>query len=306
MYSLNDLFLESRWCVIHGDNLAIMRLLPSASVDLVYMDPPFCTGTDFGAFDDRWKWTEESREAANDLPIRVCSSIGFFSNQLGHGAELAYLVHLAQRFIELERVAKSTTNIVIHVDERLAHYVRLLLDASLPRHKWSSSVVWRYRRWPAKAKRFQHMHDVLFHYAGQDATFNELRLDGVSESTKSTFGTKKQRVIVNGGQRKTSTTDEETEGPPLSDVWDLPIVAPSGHERQRGGRYPTQKSEALLDRIILALSNPGDVVLDPNAGSGTSGARAIKHGRKWIGIDSSQVAVDVTTRRLRAVTEAAS
>jgi site-specific DNA-methyltransferase (adenine-specific) len=298
MYSLNDLFLKSQWRMIHGDNLGNMRLLPTASIGLVYMDPPFCTGKDFGAFDDRWEWSDDLWETI-DGP--VYAAILFFCTRLGKGPELAYLVHLAQRFVEMERVAKSTSNIVVHVDERLSHYVRLLLDASLPRHKWSGSIVWRYRRWPAPAKRFQHMHDVLLHYAGQSATFNELRLDGVSESTKSTFGTKKQRAVVNDGHRRTSTTNENTDGPPLSDVWDLPIVAPSGHERKRGEGYPTQKSEALLDRVILALSKPGDVVLDPNAGSGTSGVCSIKHGRKWIGIDSSQVAVDVTSRRLRCV-----
>lgn len=301
MYSLSDLFLESQWCMIHGDNLGNMRLLPSASVDLVYMDPPFCTGKDFGAFDDRWKWTTSDAVSMQSLPHVMRPELGIIERRYGRGAELAYLVHLAQRFVELERVAKSASNIVVHVDERLSHYVRLLLDASLPRHAHSSSVVWRYRRWPTSAKRFQHMHDVLLHYAGQNATFNELRLDGVSESTKATFGTKKQRAIVNGGHRKTSTLDEETEGPPLSDVWELPIVAPSGHERKRGEGYPTQKPEALLDRIILALSKPGDVVLDPNAGSGTSGACAIKHGRRWIGIDSSEKAVETTTRRLRCL-----
>jgi site-specific DNA-methyltransferase (adenine-specific) len=302
MQFVDVLARAKQWEMVYGDNLEVMRKTPPACVDLVYMDPPFCTGKDFGAFDDRWKWTTIPYHYDRcELPEATKEVINVLDRRLGKCPELAYLVHLAQRFVEIKRLAKPTANIVVHVDERLAHYVRLLLDTALTNHHWSSTIIWRYRRWPAPARRFQHMHDVLLHYTGDGAVFNELRLDGVAKSTKATFGTRKQKAIVKNGRRATSTLDEETLGPPLADVWELPIVAPSGNERKSAYGYPTQKPEALLDRIVLALSNPGDVVLDPNAGSGTSGARAVAHGRRWLGIDSSVVAVDVTTKRMGEV-----
>lgn len=89
--------------------------------------------------------------------------------------------------------------------------------------------------------------------------------------------------------------DEQSVGPPLSDVWDIPVVAPSGHERTG---YPTQKPDALLERVVLSFSNEGDTVLDPYCGSGTTLAVAEKHGRKWIGMDASDVAIETSLRRL--------
>ena len=287
------------WALERGDNLAVMRTMPAASVNLAYLDPPFCTGKDFGAFDDRWEWTtipcHYDRLA---LPERTRDTIGFFDKQLGKSPELAWLVHIAERLIATRRVLRNSGVLVLHIDPRLEHCVRLLCDVALNGFTWQNTVIWRYRRWPAPAKRFQRMHDVLLVYAGEGSTFNELHLDGVAQSTRETFGTRKQKAIVKNGQRATSTIDEETKGPPLADVWEVPIIAPSGNERKRGERYPTQKPEALLERVILSLSNPGDTVLDPYCGSGTSGAVCERLGRRWIGIDSGEVAERVTTERM--------
>jgi DNA modification methylase len=160
--------------------------------------------------------------------------------------------------------------------------------------------VWRYRRWPAPGKRLQRMHDTLLVYAASGAhTFRALHgYEPLADSTQRTFGTSRQRAVIRDKQRtKSETTDEQSTGPLLSDVWDIPVVAPSGHERTG---YPTQKPEALLERLILSFSNEGDTVLDPYCGSGTTLAVAETNGREWIGVDASDVAIETTLRRLGA------
>jgi site-specific DNA-methyltransferase (adenine-specific) len=132
------------------------------------------------------------------------------------------------------------------------------------------------------------MHDVLLFYTRAPSTIHTFHTlygyEDLAESTKKTFGTKKQRADFSAGHRKPGLTDEETLGPPLSDVWEIGVIAAKGKERLG---YPTQKPEALLERIILAASNEGDLVLDPFCGSGTTLGVAERLGRKWIGIDRS-------------------
>lgn len=287
------------WSFTRGDNLTVMRDLPAASVDLAYLDPPFCTGKDFGAFDDRWTLNETTIAAWRALPHAPRTVIDLLHDIVGVTG-MAWLVHIAERLIATRRLLRDSGVLVLHIDPRLEHCVRLLCDVTLHGFTWQNTVIWRYRRWPTKAKRFQRMHDVLLVYAGEGFTFNELHLDGVAASTRETFGTRKQKAIVKNGQRATSTIDEETLGPPLADVWEVPIIAPSGNERKSAQKYPTQKPESLLERVILSLSNPGQTVLDPYCGSGTSGVVAEPHGRHWIGIDSGEMAERVTRERMEA------
>jgi len=121
----------------------------------------------------------------------------------------------------------------------------------------------------------------------------------LAASTIATWGTTKQRAVFEkGGKRaRSSRTAEATAGVPMGDVWDIGVLAPVARERTG---YPSQKPEALLDRIVMALSDPGDLVLDPYAGSGTTLAVAAKRGRRFLGIDQSEVALETTLARLRA------
>src|SRR5262249_17161107 len=111
-----------------------------------------------------------------------------------------------------------------------------------------------------------------------------------------TFGTKKQRADFSSGHRKPSIEDKETDGPPLSDVWEVGIIAPISHERTG---YPTQKPEKLLERIILASSEEGQVVLDPFRGCGTAIATAERPRRRWIGIDVTHLAINIIRERMK-------
>jgi DNA modification methylase len=278
--------------LIQGDNWAALRALESslrASVALAYLDPPFFTGRVHSrvardrdrhsgkilraispAFDDRWA----------DLP--------------------SYLRALRERLEQVRPLLLPTGCIVVHVDPRTSHYVKVLCDEVFGEDAFASEIVWRYRRWPSKTPNFQRVHDVLLRYVRdpkRTPRFVQL-FEPPSASTLTTWGEGKQRAIVDGEGRRTrsSATQELSPGVPLGDVWEIGIIAPVAKERTG---YPTQKPEALLKRLISACTRPGDIVLDPYAGSGTTLAVAAALGRKAIGIDESPVAIEVAHARLR-------
>jgi site-specific DNA-methyltransferase (adenine-specific) len=172
------------------------------------------------------------------------------------------------------------------------------MDAVFGKDRFQNEVIWSYRRWPTKARRFQRMHDsILFYSASQEpGTFNVLYQPPTASSMKR-WGTAKQKVTFDesGVRNPTLETDEDSEVP-LNSVWQLPIIAPVSKERLG---YPTQKPVALLERIISASSNPGDVVLDPFCGCGTTVHAAEKLGRQWIGIDITHLSVALIERRLK-------
>jgi site-specific DNA-methyltransferase (adenine-specific) len=143
------------------------------------------------------------------------------------------------------------------------------------------------------------MHDVLLFYTASpdnQHTFHTLYgYEKLAPSTLKTFGTKKQRADFSSGHRKPGVEEEETQGPPLSDTWEVGVIAASGRERTG---YPTQKPEALLERVLRASSNEGDLVLDPFCGCGTTLAVAHKLARRFIGIDAAPHAIDICRKRL--------
>jgi site-specific DNA-methyltransferase (adenine-specific) len=188
---------------------------------------------------------------------------------------------------------------VVHVDPRTSHYVKVLCDEIFGEECFASEIVWRYRRWPSKTPNFQRVHDVLLRYrrdASASPRFHQL-YEPLAPSTVATWGTNKQRAVFGKGGRRerSSTTAAPTEGAPMGDVWDIGVIAPVARERTG---YPAQKPEALLERLIRALTDPGDRVLDPYAGSGTTLAVAARLGRRFVGIDRSDVALSTIHARL--------
>jgi DNA modification methylase len=276
--------------LIHGDNLVALRALAmthAGAVTLGYLDPPFFTGRVFDhiergtrvrrtAFDDRW--TDRA----------------------------AYLEALAPRIEQMRILLAPHGSIVIHVDPKTSHYVKVLCDEIFGEDAFASEIVWRYRRWPSKTANFQRVHDVLLRYRkdpGAPPRWNQL-YEPLAASTLATWGTKKQRAVfaegANGSVRRTrsSSTTEPTAGAPMGDVWEIGVIAPVAHERTG---YPSQKPEALLERLMTALSVPGDLVLDPYAGSGTTLAVAARLARRFVGIDASVLAIDTIRKRLAAL-----
>jgi DNA modification methylase len=315
--SLPHLRAQYNGTLFVGDNLDMMREhLPSGSVDLVYLDPPFQSGRTYHvytgvhaaqpgpmAFDDTWafgphtQWSLDKLVRDHDVLGRALMGLFGF---LGECDMMAYIVTMAERLVEIHRVLRETGGVFLHCDPTASHYLKIVMDAIFGHECFRNEIVWRYRRWPTKARRFQRMHDVILFYARSATgyhTFHTLYgYEELAESTKKTFGTKKQRADFSAGHRKPGLTDEETLGPPLSDVWEIGVIAAKGKERLG---YPTQKPEALLERIILAASNEGDVVLDPFCGSGTTLSVAQRLGRNWIGIDRSLEARRTVETRMR-------
>ena len=305
-----------------GDNLTVLRRhVADASVDLVYLDPPFQSGKDYSgafeprgearceqrskteAFKDTWRWGPEAEASYRDVqatPGRAATALRSLREMLGESDVLAYLAMMTPRLVELRRVMKPTASLYLHCDSAASHYLKAMLDSVFGPACFRNEVVWRYRRWPARAHRFQRMHDALLFYTatpGASHTFHTLYgYETLAASTLKTFGTKKQRADFSSGHRKPSVEDAETAGPPMSDVWEVGVVAPIAKERTG---YPTQKPEALLERVIRASSNPGDVVLDPFCGCGTTIAVAERLGRRWLGIDREPIATSLVRKRMQ-------
>lgn len=305
--------------LFYGDNLPILReYIPDESIDLIYLDPPFNSNRTYNilfkqesgqdseaqiaAFEDTWHWNQTAEETYHELvtaaPPNVGQMIGALRGFIGQNQMMAYLVMMAARLVELHRVLKPTGSLYLHCDPTASHYLKLILDIVFSsKDTFRNEIIWHYQRWPAKQKNFQRMHDVILFYskAYRKNTFNTL-LEPLSAGTLKRWKGKKSIVEYEGDVRLvTKMTDVESPGRPMDDVWDIPVINSQAKERLG---YPTQKPVALLERIITASSNPGDVVLDPFCGCGTTIAAAQKLGRRWIGIDITYLSIALQKNRL--------
>jgi len=303
----------------YGDNLDILRrYVQDESVDLVYLDPPFKSNQDYNvlfveqngsrskaqirAFDDTWRWdlgAAEAYERIVEAGGGPAEAMMAFRKLLGQSDMLAYLVMMAPRLVELRRVLKPTGSIYLHCDPTASHYLKLLMDSIFGPHNFLNEIIWHYRKWPAGKYTFQRNHDVLFFYArsaSRRRTFNQLHM-ARAESTLRRFGTARIRsTFDDAGRRLPSQTESRpSEGVRQDDVWDIGRVPPVKQ------LFPTQKPEALLQRIIKASSRKGDTVLDPFCGCGTTIVVAQALQRRWIGIDITHLAVTLIKHRLRDV-----
>lgn len=275
--------------LVAGDNLLAMDALLAryeGRVDLIYIDPPFATGTDF-AFDAR---------IGDDALARGRAGLAYAD---AWGCTGAYLSAMADRLERMKALLADTGTIFVHCDWHVGHLLRCVLDEVFGADAFKNEIVWRYRRWPAKTRVFQRMHDVIFWYGKQPGdrhTWNP-SFEPLAPSTLATWGTRRQVADFSTGRRRPSQTDEESPGAPMSDVWDIGIVAPIARERLG---YPTQKPEQLVRRILEAATRPGDLVADFFCGSGTTLAVAEKLGRRWIGCDRGAAALKTTHARLLA------
>lgn len=275
--------------VVAGDNLQALRALTgefAERVTLAYVDPPFLTGKQHHR-------VSRKRRAKGDV-VRT-ERVAFDDRWAGLGS---YLDALRERLAAIRALLADHGSLVVHVDPKTSHYVKVMCDEIFGLDAFSSEIIWRYRRWPAKTANFQRVHDVLLRYVKNPQCpprFNQL-YEPLAPSTLATWGTRKQRAVTNkdGRRVRSSTTAKATPGAPMGDVWEIGIVAPVARERTG---YPTQKPEALLSRLVSSLTDPGDWVLDPYLGSGTSLVTAAKLKRQAIGIDQSQEALEVVSER---------
>ena len=264
-----------------GENLAVLAGLPSDSFQLIYIDPPFNTGK-------VQKRLTLATESGGDGGDRIGFGGRRYSNRLL--AESSYrdqfddfLGFLQPRLVEAHRVLARTGTLYFHIDYREAHYCKLLLDEIFGRESFLNEIIWAYDygarakgRWPAK-------HDTILVYVKdpQQYWFDAEEVD-------------REPYMAPG----LVTPEKAARGKLPTDVWWHTIVPTNGREKTG---YPTQKPEGIVRRMVLASSRPGDSCLDFFSGSGTLGAVAAKHGRRFVLVDENPEAVRVSLARIRAL-----
>ena len=298
----------------YGDCLDIMAGFPDGYIDLICLDPPFNSNRNYNnifkgsglktdaqikAFDDTWEWNAQSAERVERVKNAVANPaskvIAGFEGFIPRSKMLSYTSYMAERLFTMHRILKETGSIYLHCDPYASHYLKLIMDAIFGEKNFRNEIVWSYRRWPVKGNDFQRMHDIILRYSRGDTwEWNQI-YESKAKSTLKVFGNKVVKSAYDsvGNRIPSETTDQESKGVPLRDVWDIGIIAPSAKERLG---YPTQKPLALYERIIKASSNPGDLVLDPFAGCGTTIEAAAKNGRDVIGIDILPFALRLINR----------
>lgn len=356
--------------LFYGDNLEILReYIPSESVDLVYLDPPFNSNRNYNvlfkdesgkdaqaqitAFEDTWHWNLKAEEAYQELVTkggeRIASMVGALRSFIGANQMMAYLVMMAARLVELHRVLKPTGSLYLHCDPTASHYLKIILDSIFSINQFRNEIIWqRTNAHNMRTKGYVRANDIIFFYTKTDGfVFNEQHTEygteqlsrfkpdengrlykaenmtfsnpnptrqfewrGAKPPSNRSWGASLEqlekwyaegRILLkrDGTPRLDGLKIylDETKGKPLTTNWtDIDRVSNTSGDRLG---YPTQKPIALLERIISASSNPGDVVLDPFCGCGTTIAAAQKLGRKWIGIDITHLSIALQKYRLK-------
>jgi site-specific DNA-methyltransferase (adenine-specific) len=210
---------------------------------------------------------------------------------------LAYLSMMAPRLIEMHRVLKPDGSIYLHCDPTASHYLKILMDAVFGPVNFRNEISWCYRKWSVAQSQFTRNHDVIFFYSkSKENTFNTQYVPLSEGTIKRRKGKKQQAEFDEHGRRLATNLEVESKGTPMPDWWEVSIINPNAKERLG---YPTQKPEALLERIIKASSNEGDLVLDPFCGCGTTISVSQRLNRNWIGIDITHLAVGLMKHRLQ-------
>ena len=318
------------------DNLPVMRGINSDSIDLIYLDPPFNKGKDFHApigtssegaeFSDIWSQDDvkdEWHNQINDLYPNLYKYLDAVG-AIGSRSAKYYLIYMAIRLIEIHRILKPTGSVYLHCDPTASHYLKLLMDTIFGHLQFQNEIVWYYKgaAMTAASKIFPRKHDIILFYSkSNDYAFSSPRADTLSEAMQKRWGNKidKNNNILWGkiknepGQvkkHKAKLTKKLGRPPRDSDVawtakpslirsvWtDIPEVRNNRKYKESTG-YPTQKPRALLERIITASSNKGELVLDPFCGCATACIAAERLERQWVGIDVSIKARTMVKMRL--------
>lgn len=299
----------------YGDNLPILRnYIADNSVDLVYLDPPFNSKSDYNilykeptgeqseaqitAFEDTWHWTEDTErtflEITKVASPNVIEMMRSFRNFVGENDVMAYLTMMCIRLIELQRVLKPTGSIFLHCDPTASHYLKVLMDAIFEKKNFRNEIVWCYRGGGTPKKDFGRRHDIILRYSKTDdySFFPDpvripYQAEGIGRTDDAMWG-------------KHKGTDKVYKPHPAGKVpedwWPMNIL--NANDPERLG-YPTQKPLLLLERIIKSSSEEGGVILDPFCGCGTSITAAQNLKRHWIGIDVTHLSINLIKWRMK-------
>lgn len=265
--------------IVHADNLEYLKSVPGGSVRLIYVDPPFNTGK------------RQERERIRVTPDANGDRTGFQGRRYrttvvgksGYADQFDdYMAFLEPRLEEAYRVLASDGSLFLHLDYREVHYAKVMLDGIFGRECFQNEIIWAYdyggrpkNKWPAK-------HDNILWYTKDPGNyvFRYGDMDRIPYMAPGLVGPEKAE------RGKTPT-----------DTWWHTIVSPNGKEKTG---YPTQKPVKILERIVAVHSDPGDLVMDFFAGSGTLGEAASKLGRDYVLVDSNPEAIRVMVKRLAA------
>jgi site-specific DNA-methyltransferase (adenine-specific) len=275
---------SSRGTVIEADNLDVLAAIPDGAVDLAYADPPFATGRRRRLVSIRTGSGERMRPGFRG-PNVAYETVSDMAWDDDLPLDL-HLEALGARVREIHRVLAAHGSLYLHVDWRTVHHVRLLLDEVFGPERFLNELVWAYDYGGRARDRWPRKHDTILWYAkGSSWLFDREAIDRIPYMAPGLVGPEKA-----------------ARGKLPTDVWWMTIVPPASAERTG---YPTQKPVRLLERIVAASSRPGDLVLDPFAGSGTTGVAAARLGRRWLLVDRNPVALEIARRRLAAEAERA-
>jgi len=270
---------SSPGAVIEADNLDVLAAIPDGAVALAYADPPFATGATQRLVSIRTGHGTKTRRGFRDREVSW-EAVKDLSWDDGLPLD-EHLAALEARIRELHRVLAPDGSFYLHVDWRTVHHVRLLLDEVFGPERFLNELVWAYDYGGRARDRWPRKHDTILWYAKGDRwTFDREAIDRIPYLAPGLVGPEKA-----------------ARGKLPTDVWWMTIVPPASAERTG---YPTQKPVRLLERIVAASSRPGDLVLDPFAGSGTTGVAAARLGRRWLLVDRNPAAVEIARTRLAA------
>ncbi|KRM06325.1 DNA-methyltransferase [Lactobacillus kitasatonis] len=266
--------------VKQGDCLVEMSRLKTNSVDLIYLDPPFFTNK-------RHRSTSKSDK-----------DISFNDNW---DSKEQYIQYMSERLKEAHRVLKETGNIFVHCDNNASYIFRDILEKIFGSSNFQSEIIWTYKRWSNSKRGLINAHQtILFYSKTSKFKFNRIYTDyspttNVDQLLQERVRDSNNKTVYKRDDNGNTIAPKAKKGVPLSNVWDIPYLNPKAEERVG---YPTQKPLALLERIIRLGSDPGDVVLDPFCGSGTTLVAAKLLDREFIGFDVSADAINITNSRL--------
>jgi len=274
--------------IFWGDNLQVMSHLLKeyrGKIDLIYIDPPFDSKADY-----------KKKIKMKNTGTALSDTSTFEEKQYGDiWTNDEYLQFMYERFILIRELLSERGSLYVHCDWHKVHHLRMVLDEVFGPSNFRNEVIWWYL-WGGRGKtQWNSKHDnILFYSKSDNWTFNYM--DVLDEHTLMTEGSKNR---LNYAGAMVTTKSENSEIPQdkvlPSDTWYIATINAMAKEKEN---YPTQKPEELLSKIILASSNPGDIVFDCFMGSGTTQAVAMKLGRKFIGADINLGSIQTTTKRL--------
>ena len=305
-----------------GDNLPIMRGMNSDCVDLIYLDPSFNSNRNYeapigskaagAAFKDAWTLDDVDVHEHGELAERnpAAYTVIEAARQANGKGMQSYLIFMAVRLLEMRRILKPTGSIYLHCDPTASHYLKLLMDGIFSASNFRNEIIWYYSHGGKSKRNFGRKHDMILIYSmSKKYVFNHQDVRVEMKSGKTSFGGRmetdengrKYRLVYGTKNSKGETRYYKyylDEGKVPEDYWTDINSLHSGVKERTG--YPTQKPLALLDRIIKASSNPGDMVLDPFCGCATALVAASRLGRQWVGIDLSPLATKLVNERIKS------